>query len=286
MKPRSPRSQRRDILVLGVLCASVVAYGLALVPALACGLWRVGRHSAWEYRVARTCSRAREHFLPVGGLGGDCPFGVLGLSKDASEQDVRASFRQLCKASHPDVPTTGNAATFSRQLWAMNELSTIDGLSRWREAEERKPSMSTIARSEPDRAEAADDDDEDELWQALQWQASRSQTAGRHDRSRAPDLQDNPVRGRKKRRESFAQSGRYWDGVRQRMDGTLDSAPENSARGKASAAEELGHETASRDRKRYKKEKPWQHARGASRPRHEQWFDDGTDAGPRPWSAK
>jgi hypothetical protein len=64
-------------------------------------------------RRAAAAPRARARAAaaaPGGGGGGANHYEVLGLGPDASADEVKASYRRLAKATHPDVDATAGAA--------------------------------------------------------------------------------------------------------------------------------------------------------------------------------
>jgi len=69
------------------------------------------------------------------------PFDILRLSRDSEQALVRPAFRKLAAVLHPDVPGTGDAASFRKLLWAYRELSSPDW-RRW--ARQRAPDASEV----------------------------------------------------------------------------------------------------------------------------------------------
>ena len=64
-------------------------------------------------------ARARRRFVPSVPEPDVCPFGVLGLPKTASPDDIRRAYRRRALETHPD--RGGDAAAFIRVTWARDE---------------------------------------------------------------------------------------------------------------------------------------------------------------------
>ncbi|CAE8619007.1 unnamed protein product, partial [Polarella glacialis] len=63
--------------------------------------------------------------------GSQNPFDVLGVSRSSDQDEIRASFRQLVRTYHPDVPSTGNQARFLQIKDALDQLSSPEGRAKW-----------------------------------------------------------------------------------------------------------------------------------------------------------
>ncbi|CAJ1354112.1 unnamed protein product [Effrenium voratum] len=124
------------------------------------------------------------------------PFKVLGLQTTAGKEEIRSAFRRLAKEQHPDVES-GDAARFRQLLWASEELSSEEGRTKWA----RKMSFEEKPFEE--------------------YESLDPETFNLDVDIRKP---------KKKKKQSFKESGRRWAERKMRASGRMSAVPENSAK--------------------------------------------------------
>jgi DnaJ-class molecular chaperone len=136
------------------------------------------------------------------------PYVVLGLSRDATEQQIRAAYRKLAKSFHPDLNPGDKAAEerFKKIASANDILSDTDKRARYDRGEidasgQKRPERpfyrsqaESPAGAKYHRAGASDPLDEEELGDLFS-ELFRAQGAGPAGPGRARTSRNRPIRG-------------------------------------------------------------------------------------------
>ncbi|CAE7678560.1 Kidins220 [Symbiodinium necroappetens] len=127
----------RNAVLLAFVCR---IYILSSDPAGFSGV-RPGVRTRIRLTARRSWEEDADELLGLTEKTKENPFDILRLSRDSEQALVRPAFRKLAAVLHPDVPGTGDAASFRKLLWAYRELSSPDW-RRW--ARQRAPDASEV----------------------------------------------------------------------------------------------------------------------------------------------
>ena len=120
------------------------------------------------------------------------PYDVLGVPSDATPEEIKLAFRKRCKALHPDVNPSPNAAeAFRRVNKAYGVISDVDRRLRFDRGNDLDamddgfaPDMDTKRRANVDRyRNSSSNGYEDQYWDGVAYAKGKPPGAGRGDSS-------------------------------------------------------------------------------------------------------